>query len=349
MDFKQLTVTPSQAEINNLSNAKQANKEAVEIFSAILSGKDVSKYGKKADAVINELKKLGEMAVGGNSLQQMQARAEINAIRTEVIQAPLMKRLSLFDFMGNVIRVGYNEEVRYKVYQLQGKMSGEQANSGSFPFPTHKYRTDVLKTTTITGGLLIDYREIMTGNTDAMAVANEQVITDMMNQMWYNIVVAMHDGIKNAKGIKNFTEVAGLTKTAVDNVRKKARRFGTVSIMGDYSVISQLEDFVGFKTDIPGNTKTFSDAVMEEIRKTGVLKTYQGHSVVEIPNEYNLTKLNSDNTFFETYLPEGLLFFLPQGEISPLQIGFKGGLTSMSGQDINTKSEVQRFDMEFGK
>jgi hypothetical protein len=339
IDFKNMR---ENIEINSAMKNIQPKNEAVEIFSAICNGKDISKYGDKVDKVLAYMKHIGQKAVDGD----IQAKAEINSIRTMMIEAPLLKRLNLFDYMGEKIQVGFDEEVRFKVYQLQGKKSGEQANSGSFPFATHQWRTEVMnKFTTITGGFLVDYREVASGNTDAIAVANEQVITDMINQMFYYIMVAYYTGIKNAT-IKNFVENAGITKTSLDTVIKKARRFGNLTITGDYSVVSQIEDFAGFETTT--NTVMYSEAVMEEIRKSGMIKFYKGFPVVEIPNSYNLTKLIDDGSFFETYLPEGLLLVIPTGIISPLKIGIKGGLTSMSATDINLKSEVTRFDMEFG-
>jgi len=348
-DFKNMQSTASQIEINNMQKTKNVKgKEGVEIFSAIVSGKDLSRYGKKVDSVMAYMKNLGEKAINGSFADQISAKAEINAIREIMISTPLEKRLNLFDFMGNKIQVGFNEEVRYKVYQLQGKKSGEQANSGSFPFPTATFRTETMGTGTITGGMLVDYREYQTGNVDALGVMQEQVITDMMNQMFYKVITALYTGVKNASGIKNFSEAAGITKTAVDNAKNKARRFGNVSIMGDYSVISQMESFAGFTTDVTNGVKLFSEAVMEEIRQTGVLKTYNGTSVIELPNSYDMTRLNADNSFYDTYLPEGLLFFLTNGTYSPLQIGIKGGVQSMTATDIALRAEVQRFDMEFG-
>ncbi|HQD92675.1 MAG TPA: hypothetical protein PK924_05320 [Bacilli bacterium] len=339
IDFKKFELN---AEINSAMKNIYPKKEAVEIFSAICNGKDITKYGDKVDKVMAYMKHIGQKAVDGD----VQAKAEINAIRTMMIEAPLVKRLSLFDFMGEKIQVGYDEEVRYKVYQLQGKKSGEQANSGSFPFATANWRTEVMtEFTTITGGFVVDYREVATGNTDAIAVANEQVVTDMLNQMFYKIMVAYHTGIQNAT-INNYSEGAGITKIALDNVLKKARRFGNLTITGDYSVIEQLSDFAGFTTTT--NTVMFSEAVMEEIRKSGLLKFYKGFPVVEIPNTYNVTKFNNTKEFFETYLPEGLLLIVPSGATSPLKIGIKGGLTSMSGTDISLRAEVTRFDMEFG-
>lgn len=333
----------ADVELNNLTSQVNTKSEGVEIFSAMCAGKDTSKYGSKVDKVNTYMKNKGALAVGGD----VKAQAELNAIRTEMIEAPLLKRLNIFDFMGNKISVGYDEVIKYKVYNLEGKMSGEQAINGSFPFASYTYSTRTMDTGNITGGVLVDYREFQSGNTEAIQVMNEQVITDMMNKVFYKVQKALYDGVKNAK-INNFSESAGITKTAVDNALKIARRFGNVNISGDYSVISQLEDFAGFKTDVAGTGLRFSEAVMEEIRKTGLLKTYRGSNVVEIPNSFNLTKLNADGTFYETYLPEGLLYFLIAGELSPLQIGFKGGLQSMTGLDLNTRSQATRYDLEVG-
>lgn len=333
----------ADVELNSLTSKVNTKTEGVEIFSAMCAGKDTSKYGDKVDKVNTYMKTKGAQAVAGDS----KAQAELNAIRTEIIEAPLLKRLNIFDFMGNKITVGYDEVVKYKVYNLEGKMSSEQAVNGSFPFASYTYSTKTMDTGNITGGVLVDYREFQSGNTDAIQVMNEQVITDMMNKVFYKAQNALYNGVKNAK-IKNFSEGAGITKVAVDKALKIAKRYGSTNIMGDYSVISQLEDFAGFKTDTSGTGLRFSEAVMEEIRKTGFLKNYRGSNVIEIPNAFNMTKLNADGDFYDTYLPEGLLYFLISGELSPLQIGFKGGLQSMTGLDINTKSQVTRYDLEVG-
>lgn len=343
-------------EINSAQKNINVKNEGVEIFSAICSGKDLTKYGTKVDQVMAYTKNLGTKALAGD----VKAMAEVNAIREIQIQAPLLKRINLFGYMGDYQSVGYNEELRYKVYQLQGKMSGQQANSGSFAFPTQTWRDGTFGTKTITGGFAVDYREVANGNTDAVQVANEQVVTDMMNQMFYDVVNNMYKSVKDlatAGGITAFSEASGIGKAVVDDAIKLIRRWGNPTISGDYSVISQLEDFAGFTTT--GTTVMYSEAVMEEIRKTGLLKFYKGTSVVEIPNSYNLTNLataagivnagGTDPDYFDTYLPEGLLFITPKtGYTSPLQVGIKGGVTSMSGQDINLRLNVQRFDLEFG-
>lgn len=326
-------------------------KENVEIFSKMIKGDDVSKYGKKVDNIAKYISNLGSAAVGGD----VKAQSELNAIRTIMVQAPLLERLRLLDMMGEVIRVGKNEEVRFKTYELQGEMAREQANSSSFPFVTSKYRTETMTNyKTITGGVLIDNREIATGNFDGEAVMVEQVQTDMMNQMFYYIFNELYTGIKNATSLKNYAEASGISKTTLDGMLKIARRWssnGQVTITGDYSVVSQLNNFSGFAINAVTGALTdvrYSQKVMDSLMDTGLLSRYFKHPIVEIPNSYNLTQLNTAGTFYETYMPEGLLFLLPQGTISPLKIGLRGGLESMSATDINLRAEVMRFDMEFG-
>jgi hypothetical protein len=340
-------------ELNNIQGTmNMRNKRGVQIFSEICSGKDVSKYGKEVDDVLAYMKNIGGKAVNGDP----KAQAEINAIKEVLIETPLVKRLNIFSYIGDYQAVPYNTELKYKAMQLQGKKANIQANSGSFPFPTQTWRTGTISTITISGGTAVDYREVAAGNVDNIGMMTEQVITDMFNQMFYNVVTAMYNAVKTiavAGGLTAFSENAGLNQVAVDDALKLIRRWGSTTIAGDYSVITQLEAFTGFQTT--AGTVQFSEAIMEEIRKTGLLKSYRGTPIVEIPNTYNVSKINATggiggtSAFYETYLPEGLLFVTPKiATGSPLQVGIKGGLTSMSGQDLATKQIITRYDMEFG-
>lgn len=343
IDFEK--IQPS-AELNSLQKSVDTNKRGVEIFSDMCAGKDLSKYGKDVDKVNTYIKARGAAATNGD----VKAQAELNAITTKMIEMPLMKRLNILDFMGEKITVGYDEVVKYKVANLEGKMSNWQAVNGSFPFATSTYSIRTMDTGNITGGIMIDHREFQSGNCDTIQALNEQTVTDMMNKVFYKVQMDLYNGIKAAKAagkITNFEETDGIKKASVDAILKKARRFGNVAISGDYSVVSQMEDLAGFKVDTAGGVR-FSEAVMEEIRKTGLLKTYKGTPIVEIPNSYNITKLNKTGDFYDTYLPEGLLYFLITGLHSPLKIGFKGGLQSMAGQDINLRADVIRYDLEMG-
>ena len=175
-----------------------------------------------------------------------------------------------------------------------------------------------------------------------------QVQIDMQNKMTYYVMTVLYNALKNAKGVKHFAEDNGITKTAVDNMLKSMRRYGKVNIAGDYSVVSQFNDFAGFKQFSADEIRYANNIVAEEIRQTGLVSMYNGAFVTELPNAINWTQLNKDGTDYDLYMPQGLLFFLPRGSVSPLQVFLRGGLTTMTGDDIVTRQHLTRFDMEFG-
>lgn len=61
-----------------------------------------------------------------------------------------------------------------------------------------------------------------------------------------------------------------------------------------------------------------------------------------------MTTLTADGTNFETMLPAGLGFVMPTGGQSPIYTVTRGGLTSISGNDITTGQLISRFDLEVG-
>ncbi len=319
------------------------NSPAVEIFSDLADGKDVSKYGKKVDKTMSHVKELAERAAKGDPM----AKSEINEIVRYTIQPNLQKEVKLFDFMGTFRTIGYNEQPMMKTYNHESVRSDFQASQGDVPFATTEWKEYPIGTQTISGGYAIDYRELMSGNLDKVAEGKDQVRVDIRNKAAYYVISQMYSAIKNATGVKYFEEVDGVTKVAVDNTLKDVRRFGRPNIMGDYSVVSQLNGFAGYSVNTPSGANV-PEAALEEIRKTGLLNSYNGSAVIELPNQYDLTKKIADGSNFKTLLPEGLLFFAPQGAVSPLQIFQRGGLTSATGLDPITGREMSRFDLEIG-
>ena len=348
LDFTKMETGMADAEINQLVNNKvrsKKNSKDVEIFTALVSGNDLSKYGKDVDATIEKVKKLGDMALNGNFMQQIQAKAELNSVRELSINAPLQKRLSLASAFGNLTTVGYDEKLEITYHELQGELSRNQASSGAFTFPTSKKKTVGVETKTATGGVAIDYREYASGAIDAMGYANEQVVTDITNQFVLAQIEAIK-GIANVTTLRNYAQ--GVTEANVKAVKDRARRFGNVVISGDYEMISKLNNLQTFPVNSGSTEWRLPQSVMEEIVKTGLISIYNGTPVVEIPNTYNMTELTADGSFYKPYLPTDCLFFTVQGERSPLQIVKRGGLTSMTGQDINTRQQIIRYDLEYG-
>ena len=155
------------------------------------------------------------------------------------------------------------------------------------------------------------------------------------------------DAIDTATGIKYMHEAAGLTKTGVDGVINKVRRYGRPTVVGDYSVLAQFTPWAGYKGSIDSTTITgISEKAMNDIAAAGMPAIYNGAILAEIENPYNEYVLNAAGTDFETLLPAGLAFVLPAGGKSPIATWSKGGLTTLSGNDVHTGHIISRFDIE---
>jgi len=341
-------------ELNTINNVKdndvvtkvKATSPVVEVFSALVQGDSLSKFdGKVVDKSVEHLKELATRSLNGDQA----AISELNTIQRFAIEPKLIEAIRIFNFMGTYRTLPYDTAPMMKTYKYESVDSRWQASSGDVPFATHSFREYPIGTQTISAGYAVDYREVQSGNFDGtIAEGMNQVQTDMQNKSVYYVIATLYAALKNAKGVKHFAETSGITKTGVDDMLKLMRRYGQVSMCGDYSVVSQLNDFAGYKT-FGANTIPFGgDAVAEEIRKTGLLSYYNGSHIVELPNALNFTKMNSDKTSYELYMPQGLLFFIPRGNIAPLQIFRRGGITTMTGDDIVTRQHLTRFDMEIG-
>lgn len=339
-------------EINTVNNVTDVATDRVkktspivEVFSALASGKTPSVDGKLVDKAVNEIKEISSRAMANDPV----AVSEMNAIIRFAIEPKLLERIRLFDFMGSFKRIGFNEAPYMRTYNYESVDSRFQASSGDVPFAALNYREYPIATQCISGGFAVDYRELQAGNFDgSVAEGMAQVQTDMMNKATYYVIAKLYDALKNAKGVKHFAESSGIAKTAVDDMLKVMRRYGKVAICGDYSVVSQLNGFAGFQTVDAKTVRFGSEALTDEINKTGLISMYNGAAVVETPNALNWTKMNADKSSYELYMPEGLMFFIPKGNVSPLQIFQRGGMTTMTGEDIVTRQHLTRFDIEIG-
>lgn len=328
----------------NTGRVKQDSK-IVEVFSALTAGRQPDVDAKTKDKNVATIKEIASKASDGDP----SARSEINSIIRFSIEPKLLEVVHLFDFMGTYRKIGYHEAPMMKTYKYESIDSRFQASSSDVPFAAVNWREYPIGTQTISAGISVDYRELQSGNFDGnIAEGMNQVQIDMQNKMTYYVLTALYNALKNAKGVSHFAEASGITKTGVDNMMKSMRRYGKVNIAGDYSVVSQFNDFAGFKSLVADDGRYASSIVSEEIRRTGLVNMYNGAMLTELPNAINWTQLNKDGTDYDLYLPQGLLFFLPRGAVSPLQTFLRGGMTTMTGDDIVTRQHMTRFDMEFG-
>ena len=317
----------------------------VEIFSAMVNGEDLAKFGKKGDEAVKYIKFLGEKAENGDSV----AISELNTLRRFVIESPVMEELKLLGIFGSYQHVGYDETIEREIYTEVGERSRIQAAGGDVVFPAITKESYPVSTFTVSGGYAVDYRRVALGDMSRENEGMAHVKTDILNRAKLAIINKVYAALKNATGVKYNFEGAGLTKTGVDGVLTNVRRIGRPTVIGDYAVISQFTPWAGYVGSVNGNTITgISEKVMNEVQQNGALSMYNGAILAEMANPYNYLELNEDGTNFKTMAPVGLAFVVPTGVQSPIATYSRGGLTSMTGNDVKTGKILTRFDIEIG-
>ena len=322
-------------------------KKLVEICSALFSGNDAGKYGAQKDAVVKKLMSLGESAANGD----FKARAEINTVVKFLIEPKLLEAMKIYDFLGNYHQLNYNEQAKVKTYNYESLNARVQAANSDVTFASRNWIEYPVATRTISSGMVIDYREVASGNFDG-TIAEEaaQVQIDMNNKgIAYVLGVLKNSLSQNKQYVKNYAEYSDApTKQAVDGMIKKIRKIGKVTILGDYSVLSAICDWNGYKTVGSDNIPFYTAEQVTEIARAGLNGFYNGCALVELTNPYNYTKPLADKTGFETYYADDELYFTASGTNSPLHIFRRGGITTMTGTDVETGTIKTRFDMELG-
>ena len=318
----------------------------VEVFSAMVNGKNLSDL-KLDDAQINNsvayVKGLSVKASAGDT----SAVSEMNELRRFVMEPVLQKEIKLLSVFGNYRQLGFDDSAEVEIPEIVNNSATIQAPGQDVKFPVIRKKRVGVSTITISGGYAVDYRKAALGDMSDENELMEQVRVQIRNKAHYYCIQTIYEAIKNATGVKYMHENAGLTKAGVDEVITNVRRFGKVTIFGDYALLAQFNGFAGYSGVTPTVTG-ISEAVMNEIHNTGLMGMYNGAILSEIPNEYDLATLNADGDNFETMLPAGLGFVIPNGTTSPVFCITRGGLTSISGVDVTTGNLISRFDLEVG-
>lgn len=339
-------------ELNNIRKDNDAfsgkftqHSPIVEIFSAMVNGSDLNRFGAAADKAVKYIKELGVKAENGDSA----AISELNTLRRFVIETPILEEIRLLGIFGSYQNVGWDETVEREVYTHVGERSRAQAEGGDVVFPAISRETYPVPMFTVSGGYEVDYRRVAAGDMTKENEGMALVRTDILNNAKAEIVKRVYNAIKAATGVKYWSEAANISKPAIDNVLINVRRNGRPTIIGDYATISQLTPYAGYVGSISSNTITgISERVMNEIQQNGVLSMYNGAVVAEMPNPYNYYKLKADGSNFETMLPAGLMFVIPTGVNSPIATYSQGGLTSLTANDVKSGKIVTRFDLRVG-
>lgn len=338
--MSEFTFEMNSARKDALVNAKITKESpVVEVFSAMVKGQELGRFGAKADHAVEYIKNLGERSANGD----MSAVAELNQIRRFVIEPLVLEEARMLEVFGGYQHVGMDDKIEREVYDYVGGASRFQALGGDVPVATLERTVYPVASETISGGLMVDYRKTAAGNLEDENYAMQMVRTQIMNNASAYVVKKIYEALKNATGVKYTAESAGLTKAGVDAVIAKVRRMGPTSLVGAYAAVSQLNQFAGWSD---GTHFGISDEAMNEIMRNGVLGMYNGSRVREVPTYVDYHKLTADGKDFKAIIPEGLLFVLPAGRRSPVATWTRGGLTTFTGNDVATGKIITRFDLE---
>lgn len=330
----------------NIKDMKKVQRIA-EINMAMLTGQDVGKYGKEKDEVVKFMSTLGEKASAGDT----RAMAELNTIVKIGIAPLLEKQMEIYNFLGNYKKIGMNETPVVHTYTYEGLGADIQAKGSDVTYADRKEVEYSIPTQTISAGMRYNYRHFANGNfSGSNAEEIEQIQTTMHNKGVAFVMDVLTKALKNnTTGVKFYAEYDNeVTQTAIDSMVSKIRPMGKVSILSDITNAMAISDFNGWKSVGESVLPFYTPSQVEEIANQGYNGSYKGADNIVLPNAYNFSKPLADKTAFEKYYNSDNIFFVAQGVESPLNIIRRGGLTSMTGTDVDTGSILQRFDMELG-
>ena len=340
-------------ELNNAKNdvlysSGRINEKSpvVEIFSAMVDGKSLGNFGKKADLAVKYIKDLGLKA----SANDQNAISELNEIRKFVIQPKLLQEIKLLGIMGSYKSLGWNDTAYLETITYENVNGNIQADGQDVSTSFIRKVKTPLAPVTISGGVKSDYREISIGDMTHENELMSEVQKDLRNKAVLYTLETVYKAIESATGVKYFYEEAGLAKTSVDALLANIRRYGKPTVNGDYAILAQFLPWIGYAGTVDSNLITgVSQKVLDEIAETGLIGTYNGTILNEIPNGYNYSTLNADGSNYETILPAGLALVTPAapvGGVAPIQTFTFGGLTSFSGNSVSTGEVYTRFDLK---
>lgn len=317
----------------------------VEIFSAMVDGKDLSKYGAKADVAAKYIAELGEKAQNND----FAAMAELNEIRKFAMQPKLLQEIKLLGLFGSYKPLGWGETPELEKIKYENVRADVQAEGLDVSTPFVRKTKTALAPITISAGHKANYRELVLGDLATENALQEEVRKAIRNKAAMYVLQTVFTAVKNATGVKYFYENAGLAKTSVDALLTKIRRYGKPTVLGDYAVLAQFLPWIGYAGTIGANTITgVSQRLLDEIADTGIVGSYNGAILKEIENGYDFNAVDTTNNNYKTILPAGLAFVTPVAPtngVSAVQTFSIGGLTSFTGNAVNTGEVMTRFDL----
>ena len=134
----------------------------------------------------------------------------------------------------------------------------------------------------------------------------------------------------------------GIVKSVLNPMIQHWMRTGSVTLLGDIAIISQLAEQTGFTA--AAATQQYSPGVIDEVMRTGLIGTYYGARVVSLVNPFL-----SDNV--TPLIDTKRMYILPSAassDMRPLKVVFEGDVQSTESTNIDDLAYEIRLDQWFG-
>lgn len=174
---------------------------------------------------------------------------------------------------------------------------------------------------------IIDLRAGRVNMADLIREANDAMTLKKLGYIEKVLHEAIDDYASPFYGAGN-----GIVQATLDAQVAYFRRYGAVSLLGDYSAVSQLAPLTGMAMS---NTITqHSESQIDEFNNNGFVGKYKGSNVISMTNTYEEGKTTP-------VLATDWIYILPAGatgDTRDLKIAEEGGVASMEGQSIDDRT-----------
>lgn len=325
------------------------NKPTREITMLLANAVDGVK-NEKTDLAVNTVRDLAKSVISGSMVEKMESYAKLNALLEVTIDPKAQTNLrEVIGNYGEVHQIGRREAADIVRYEHELRGARKQAQGGDVRYSKTVRVNAPVVFENISAGVEVDYRDLIEDTTTQLQNLIVETITSIDNLVVAKVATELAEGVKAASTNDKVTYYAsgnGISKTTLDEAITQVRRSGNANIFGDYRVVSQLEDFVGFSA---AEYRVLAEQRLIEIDTQGFIGQYRSSTVSEIKNAldvYNKVENSVFGSAYKTLLPESDLYVMASGTYAPNHIFVRGGLTTQSGSYVPSGSEMQRWDLE---
>lgn len=241
--------------------------------------------------------------------------------------------------VADVKHVGYGEKAAFRVKQ-EGIRAFIMAKAGTPARSKIAHKQITLDTIAVSARPVVNLYELRTGRVQMADLIRDAANEMHLKQIQY-IQGVLHKAVENWEHPFSGSG-SGIAKNVLNPMLQHWMRTGSVTLLGDIAIISQLAEQTGFTA--AAATQQFSQNVIDEVMRTGMIGTYYGAKVINMVNPYM-----GDNV--TPVLDTKRLYILPSGasaDMRPLKVLYEGDVQSTESTNIDDLAYEVRLDQWFG-